>query len=73
MSIRIAGYEFDFDLVVFLKKNRSQLNITDELAEKVARELHMEHTPDLKYLEREDYPDIHCLDLWQQTKFWEMV
>ena len=73
MSRHIAGYEFDYNLVKFLKKNRAQLSITDELAEKVARELDMEHTPDLKYLAREDYPDIHCLDLRQQTKFWEMV
>ena len=73
MSRRIAGYEFDYNLVEFLKKNRAQLSITDELAEKVARELHMEHTPDLNYLSREEIFDIDFLDLRQQTKFWEMV
>jgi mevalonate kinase len=73
MYRRIAGYEFDFDLVKFLKKNRSKLDIPDELAEKVARELQMESTPDLNWLSREEIFDIDCLDLQQRTNFWEMV
>jgi actin-like ATPase involved in cell morphogenesis len=73
MSTRIAGYEFDFNLVKFLKKNRFKLNITDELAEKVARKLQMESTPDLNWLSREEIFDIDCLDFQQRTNFWNMV
>ena len=73
MSRQVVGYEYADDFEEFLTKNGGALGITSELAVRVANELDMHVTTDLKHLSREEVFEIGCLGLEHQRTFWEMV